>query len=114
MWYHVRLRIVILAFSGVALWGWFIYRLIKAGHNDPFDDPLTWTALVSVILWHFLLVYSVRFSVCPECGHYALGEEGSFFFNFLKTMFSQSRKTSYWEVCRNCGHRTWYEDELDY
>jgi len=108
-WFHFRLRTVLLLLLGIPLGGWFVRLMIQSGDNDPFDEPLIWTVLALLIVWCLVYAHCTRFSRCPECGKYALGEEGDYRINFLKVMFSLSGHPNYWEICRNCGYREWHE-----
>jgi predicted nucleic-acid-binding Zn-ribbon protein len=108
-----RLRTVVLLLLFVPLGGWLVRLMIQSGDNDPFGEPLIWMVLTLLLVWCFVYGYCTRLSRCPKCGKYALGEEGNYFINFLKTMISLSGSADYWETCRNCGYVEWHERPLE-
>ncbi len=107
-WFHLRRRTVVLLLLGIALGGWFVRLMIQAD-NNPFDDSLTWMVLCLLTAWANVYGYCMRYSRCPSCGKYALGEEGIYFINFLKRIFSLSGEPGHWDLCRNCGYQEWQE-----
>ena len=116
---------LILGLLALPLLGWFVYLLNDVGNlnGDPFERPLVWAVLCLLFVLMLVHMYCNRFSRCPKCGTYKLGDrkelraedrrgkEGNYFIRFWHSMFSHA-PIGYWLVCRNCGHEEWTEDSF--
>jgi hypothetical protein len=107
-WFHFRLRTVVLSLVGFAMCAWVVHLLMRSEDSDTSDESVVWIGLAFVV-YGLVCSYLTRFSRCPKCGKYALGQEGSFLMNLLKLIYSPSGHPNYWNICRNCAYQEWHE-----